>query len=288
MWPVLVQIGELRLWTYGVCLGLSCVMGGHIAVYLAARSGIPERKAWAFAITVIAVGILGGRLHDVAINAPDLATFFREIVKLEHSGRTAYGAFLAGTLAALVAGPLLKVGFWRFADAAAPTMALGLGLTRIGCFGYGCDYGARSDGWWGVRFPRGSPAWGDQVDAKLIPPGAAESLPVLPLQLAESAVGFAIGGLCVWAWFRRPRREGSILLLFFFTYGLCRALLEVWRADSGRGTLLGLSTSTTIGLVSAATAALLASPALARLRPMAGPVLPPPGAETQETPGAKA
>lgn len=278
MWPVLVQIGDLKLWTYGVCLGLSCVMGGHIAVYLAARSGIPERKAWAFAVTVIAVGILGGRLHDVAINAPDLATFFREIVKLEHSGRTAYGAFLAGTIAAVVAGPLLKVGFWRFADAAAPTMALGLGLTRVGCFFYGCDYGARSDAW-GVCFPQGSPAWADQVEAKAILPTAARSLPVLPIQLAESFVGFAIGGLCVWAWFRRPRREGSILLLFFFAYGLCRALLEVWRDDAGRGTLLGLSTSMTIGLVTAATAAVLASPALAKLRPMAGEILPPPSDE---------
>lgn len=278
MFPVLVQLGGLKIYTYGVCLGLSCVLGGHIAVYLSARSGIRERQAWWFALSVILIGIVGGRVHDVAVNAPDLATFFREMTKLEHAGRTAYGAFVSATLAAIVVGRVLGVSFWRFGDAAAPTMALGLGLTRIGCFGWGCDYGCRVDPPWGVSFPPHSPAWGDQVQAGLLAPTAPGSLPVLPMQLIESAAGFLIGAILVRTWFRRPRREGSNLLLFFVLYGLVRALLEQWRADSGRGELLGLSTSTTIGLGTAlAGLVLLLVPPLAALRPEAGPVLPPPG-----------
>lgn len=280
MLPILFHLpGGIPIYSYGVALGLSCVLGAHLAVYLAARSGVQEKRAWWFALTVIVVGIVGGRVHDVAINSASLAEFFAEITKLQHAGRTAYGAFLSASIAAVVTSRVLKVPFWRFADAAAPTMALGLGLTRVGCFLWGCDYGVRTEAW-GVQFPAGSPAWQDQLDHGLITREASASLAVFPIQLVESAAGFAIGVFLLWVWFRRPRREGSAFLGFFATYGVIRALLEVWRADEGRGELAGMSTSMAIGLFTAGPAlALVFVPALARLRPAAGEVLPPPAAE---------
>src|SRR5688572_4188230 len=113
-------------------LGLSCVLGAHLAVYLGARDGVPERKGWWFALTVIFVGIMGGRLHDVAINATSVSSFFDELFKVQHAGRTAYGAFLAGSLSAVVASRVLQVPLFRFMDSVAPASMLGLGLTRIG------------------------------------------------------------------------------------------------------------------------------------------------------------
>jgi phosphatidylglycerol---prolipoprotein diacylglyceryl transferase len=282
--PILFELpGGIPIYSYGIMLGLSCVIGAHIAVYLSVRSGIPEKKAWYFALSVAITGIIGGRVHDVAVNATSVAQFFDEMTKLQHAGRTAYGAFLSGSIAAIVFARAYKVPFWRFADAAAPNMALGLGLTRIGCFLWGCDYGVRSERW-GLRFPRGSPAWEDQNAAGLIGFGAPTSLPVFPIQLVESAIGFAIGGALLWLWFRRPRREGTILLGFFGLYGVARALLEIWRDDSGRGELLGMSTSMAIGVVTALAAVVLALPPLARLRPECGPALPPPSDEKEKPP----
>lgn len=279
MLPILIELGPIKLYSYGVMLGLSCVLGAHLAVYLAGRSGIAEKKAWWFALTVILVGLVGGRVHDVAINATSVGDFFAQMVKLQHAGRTAYGAFLAGSLSAIVASRVLQVPFFRMLDAIAPTAALGLGLTRVGCFLWGCDYGVRSDAW-GVAFPAGRPAWEDQVAAGVIPNTATHSLPVFPIMLVESAVGFAIGGFLLWAWFRRPRREGTIFLGFYGLYGVARALLEVWRADAGRGEVLGMSTSMAIGIFTAGPALLLTFvPPLARLRPECGPVLPPPAPE---------
>jgi phosphatidylglycerol:prolipoprotein diacylglycerol transferase len=270
MWPILFELpGGRPIFSYGVMLGLSCVLGAHLAVYLSQRSGIERKRAWWFAVFVILVGLVGGRVHDLIVNDAPLS----EWLKFQHSGRTAYGAFLSAIAGAVLGAKLFKVSFWRFADAAAPTMALGLGLTRIGCFMYGCDYGFQSEAW-GVCFPRGSPAWTDQHDAGQIDFLAEQSLPVFPTQLPSSVVGFTIFAILMVAWFRRPRREGSILLLFLLTYGLGRAGLEVFRADAGRGQLMGLSTSTTIGLTTAVgAAAFLLVPALARLRGDAGPVL---------------
>jgi len=274
MKPILFVLpGDIPVFGYGVMLGLSCVLGLHVAAHLSQRTGIDARKAWWLGVLLIVIGIAGGRVHELLVTGklnPD------ELTKLQHSGRTAYGGFLAGGLGAVLLTRWMKVPFWRFADAVAPTLALGLGLTRIGCFLAGCDYGFQTETW-GVCFPRMSPAWRDQRDAGLLPDFATAdvSLPVFPAQLLASAAGFLIFALALYWWRRRPRREGSVLLLFFGVYGLARAGLEQLRADAGRGELLGLSTSTTIGLITACVAALLAAPPLARLRPWAAPLAEP-------------
>ncbi|MEZ6189431.1 MAG: prolipoprotein diacylglyceryl transferase [Planctomycetota bacterium] len=270
MLPVLFTLPNGHpVFSYGVMLGLSCVIGAHLAVYLSRRSGIEERRAWWMVLTVIVVGLVGGRVHDLIVNGRP----FSELFQLTHSGRTAYGAFVSATLAGIVAARLYKVPFWRFGDAAAPTMALGLGLTRVGCFLYGCDYGYVTDDW-GVRFPTGSPAYEDHLARGLVAEGGT-SLPVFPVQLPASVVGLGLGAFLIWLWFRQPRREGTVLLGFGLGYGLARACLEQFRDDAGRGTLLGLSTSTTIGLGTALLSlAFLTVPQLRALRPPAAPPLP--------------
>jgi phosphatidylglycerol:prolipoprotein diacylglycerol transferase len=270
MSPILFVLFGIPVYGYGVMLGISCVAGAHLAVYLSVRSGIPHKKAWGMVLAVIVVGLVGGRIHDLIVNGN---LTFDELFKLRHSGRTAYGAFLAATLTGIVAARVFKISFWRFADAAAPTMALGLGLTRIGCFFAGCDYGFQSDSW-GVAFPVESPAWRDQFVAGVISKDAAASLPVFPAQLLSSLAGFLLFGLTMWLWFRRPRRAGSVLLLFFGSYGLVRAGLEALREDAGRGMLFGFSTSTTIGFMTCAVALALAFvPPLRNLREDSGEIL---------------
>lgn len=263
------KIGSLTFYGYGIMLGLSCVLGAHVAIYLAARSGITAKRAWKIVLTVILAGLVGGRVHELIVTGQPLSKLF----ELQHSGRTAYGAFLIATGAGFLACKLLKVPFWRFGDAAAPTMALGLGITRIGCFLAGCDYGLVSRDY-GIAFPQNSPAWRDQIASGDLAADAARSLPVLPTQLLSSLAGFLIFALCIKLWFRRPRREGDVTLFFFGAYGLARAGLEQLRGDAGRGELLALSTSATIGLLSAGVAvAALAIPKLRALRAPAGPVL---------------
>jgi len=274
MYPVLFYLpGGVPVFGYGLILGCALAMAAHLGAWLAERSGIPTAKVWIFALIVIAVGFLGGRVHELIIQGaltPD------ELLKLQHSGRTAYGGFLFATASAVFAAYALKIPFWKIVDAAAPGMALGLGVARVGCFLFGCDYGFISDRW-GLAFPQGSPAWYDQVQAGMIPTTATSSLPVFPAQLLASFLGLVLFGVLMRVWFYRPRREGTVLLLFFLMYGLVRAGLEQLRMDAGRGELLGLSTSTTIGLVTAAVATLfLVVPQLARLRGDAGEIVAPP------------
>lgn len=276
MLPELFSIPFLDrpVYSYGVMLGLSCVLGAHLAVYLASRSGIDSKKAWWFVLVVIVVGVASGRIHELIVQG---RLFTSEALQVSHSGRTAYGGFIGGAVAGLIASRVLGVPFWKFSDAVAPTVAMGLGLTRIGCFLFGCDYGFRSESW-GVVFPPGSPACHDQIQAGLLHPLAdgtfPAALPVFPAQLLSSLVGWILFGVCMWLWFRRPRRAGTVFLVFALAYGLARIGLEYLREDMGRGTLLGMTTSTTIGLVTGGLAlAFLCVPKLRDLREDAGEVL---------------
>ena len=75
MHPVLFTLpGGKPIFSYGVMLGLSCVLGAHLAVYLAGRTGVPSRRAWGYTIFVILMAIVGGRVHDVSRNAPAIAS----------------------------------------------------------------------------------------------------------------------------------------------------------------------------------------------------------------------
>src|SRR4029079_11754264 len=80
-------------------------------------------------------------------------------------------------------------------DATMPALALGYALGRIGCFLVGDDYGAPTNSWVGIAFPKGSPPttasslreFGVKIDPSI--PGD-QVLRVHPTQLYESSAAF--------------------------------------------------------------------------------------------------
>ena len=107
--------------------------------------------------------------------------------------------------------PLLSV-----LSAAAPALAIGHGIGRIGCFLVGDDYGKVSDLPWAVAFPEGLPPTLDRVH---------------PTQLYEAIPLFAIGALLLTLRRKRtPDRRvfGTYLLLV----GGTRFLVEFLRVNA--------------------------------------------------------
>ena len=69
-------------------------------------------------------------------------------------------------------------------------MALGIGITRIGCFLNGCCFGTPTDQPWGVAFPKGSIPWHIFGDTHLHPSQLYSSLyglGLFPHELMELA-----------------------------------------------------------------------------------------------------
>ncbi|MBM4354327.1 MAG: prolipoprotein diacylglyceryl transferase [Deltaproteobacteria bacterium] len=250
-----VQLGGRPLFAYGVMLGLSFLLGWVLSTYFIERLNQDRRKAQLMFIVASIGAIAGARLLYFIASAPEklsLLNFFR----FQEGGLVAYGGFVGGIVVAAVAAPIIKADYWGMADAVAPALALGTGITRLGCFLFGCDFGNATDGWWALRFPhwsnpgvsqwipKGAPAFSQHFHGMLDQTGELLSHAVYPTQLLLSLKGFTAFVL-VMLLLPFRRFHGEVLLAFLVYYALARFLVEFLRGDAIRGTTtLGLPFST--------------------------------------------
>ncbi|AKF04874.1 prolipoprotein diacylglyceryl transferase [Sandaracinus amylolyticus] len=261
MHPILFEIptpwGALPIYSYGVMLGTSMIVAWYVIMWLGEREGEGrETLANTFIVTAVSA-IVGARALYILTNPGEFESF-QDLVNLRGGGLVAYGGFLGGFFGALFYLRSQKRSLLSFADVAAPTLALGLALTRIGCYLYGCDYGARLEddapSWLRAlgTFPHwadgnGSPAWAHHVAEYDLAHDAAHSFPVHPTQIYESLAGFVLLGVTLFMWRRRSFR-GEVLLALTMFYGVWRFAIEYVRDDPERGFAFGFSTSQLVSL----------------------------------------
>jgi phosphatidylglycerol:prolipoprotein diacylglycerol transferase len=238
------------IYSYGVMLGLSLVVGWYLTLTLAERDGLPkETMANCYVFTAVAA-IVGSRILYIATNLDEFKTF-SDVFALRRGGLVVYGGFIGGYLGSWAYLSRNKIRLMPWADVAVPSLASGLLITRIGCYLFGCDFG--------TVLPKGAPAWLQKLgtfphwpDGTLDGgPGSPayvrhlvthhdkamslnSSLPVHPTQIYESLCGLLL--LVVLLWQRKNQKfRGQIFFLFVFGYGVLRFILEIMRDDEERG-----------------------------------------------------
>ncbi len=138
---------HLPVYGYGLMLFLAFVLCGWLAARLARREGInpariPDLMMWLFL-----PGIIGARIVYIYEDWPSFAGgSFGRYFTLWDGGLTFYGSILGGVVGYYLYYVFVLrkdgVSTWKMADVAAPCIALGACLGRIGCFLTGCCYGA--------------------------------------------------------------------------------------------------------------------------------------------------
>lgn len=272
---------SLPIYSYGVMLGLSLVVGWYVVLGLTERQGLPRDKMADCYVFTAFVAVIGSRVLYILTNLSEFPTLW-SMLQLRSGGLVAYGGFLGGLLGSILYLRSQRMPLWPWADAAVPALGSGIMITRLGCYMYGCDFGGplpagapsflRRLG----TFPHwadnaGSPAWYQHVHQGFtatrdvcervyhgefhsdglchIARAATASAPVHPTQLYESLVGATIFVTLLWLW-RRRAWQGQIFLAFAILYGIARPILEIIRDDAERGAVGPLSTSQFIGIVS--------------------------------------
>jgi phosphatidylglycerol:prolipoprotein diacylglycerol transferase len=261
MRPVLFHIplgfANVPLYSYGLMLALSLIVGWYITLALCERDGMDRQVMGRCYMWTAGSALAGARLLYVLTNL-DRFDNFLDIFKVWQGGLVAYGGFLGGFVGALVFCRIKGVRLLAWADCAVPSLCTGLMITRLGCLLYGCDFGKPFNGRWSIVFPAGSPAFVQQRAEGLLGPHALASLPVHPTQLYESLNGLIL--LCLVFVVRRFRKfSGEMFVAFTMGYAVLRYYVEILRADEQRGNVGPLSTSQFIGVATfLAGAALLA------------------------------
>lgn len=224
MHPILFEIGGFPIRSYGVLVAAAFLAGIALARRDAPRIGVDPEAVADLGVWVILSAIAGSRLCYVLFYqwdafAANPLIFFR----VWEGGLVFYGG-LAGAIAASVVF-LTRRGLpvLRVMDLAAPAIALGQSIGRIGCFLNGCCFGRLCTWPIGITFP-----------------GHAQ--PAHPTQLYESAAQL-FWAVVLWKLRTRVTRPGGLISLYVLTYGATRFALEFVRGDGNPVLGAGLTLS---------------------------------------------
>lgn len=231
MFPTLVKIGNFEITTFGLMMFLAFIIGGWVLAKQFRKYNIDEELASSITVAAALGGILGAKIY-YAILFKDWHLLF------ERAGLVWYGGMIGGFLACSWVVWRSRADYLTVADAAAPALSIGYALGRIGCFLVGDDYGAPTNAWYGIAFPKGAPPttaqslrdFGVNVDPS-IPADAV--LRVHPTQLYETGAALIMFGVLMWL-NRRPHARGLAWGLFLIMLGIERFLVEIVRAKDDR------------------------------------------------------
>lgn len=211
MYPVLFRIGDFDITTFGVLVALGALAGLWMYGRELERSGLPATAVDA-ALGGVLGGLVGAKLLwsiEHAGDGPMLSLL------LSRGGLSWFGGLIGGVGTATVLLRRNRVPLLPAIAAAAPALAIGHAIGRIGCFLVGDDYGRPSELPWAVAFPEG------------LPPTV---VPVHPTQLYEAAALVMLAWLLI-RWRRRGLADASVLGRYFVLAGAIRFAIEFVRVN---------------------------------------------------------
>lgn len=213
MYPVILQLGPVTLYTYGLLLVVAFATAAGLAARAARRwsAGDPPLspiQVVDFCSVALFGGLVGGRLFYAALHWEAFLESPAEFFAIWHGGLVWYGGFLGGVLAAWGYARRQGRRLLPVLDQMIPFAALGHAIGRIGCFFNGCCFGRP-----GFAIPV------QLLEAAVL---AALFLGLRRLQRVPSAVEGRPVVLAV---------EGRLLGIYLAAYGLLRFGLEFLRGD---------------------------------------------------------
>lgn len=156
MYPTLFQFHGLALHSYGLLLAIAFLVGIQLFLRRGVERGLPEEKLSTLSLVLLVLAIMGGRGLYVLTHWSDYAHDLGGVFRIWEGGLMLYGGYFLAIAGGIVYVRRAKLPVWRVGDAAAPSMALGIGIGRIGCFLNGCCFGLPAKVPWAIKFPPGS------------------------------------------------------------------------------------------------------------------------------------
>lgn len=215
---------------YVIMISMAFIIGTYLTVKAAEKENIPPNFALNAILLAIIFSIVGSRVYFIFLNFDYYTANPLEIVMLWKGGLASYGGFIGGFIAAALYLKSKSVSVLKFWDCGAVAIALGVILTKIGCFMNGCDYGQISSVPWSVRYPHESGVYRTQLLQGRIDISNELSLPVHPTQIYDSLSGVLLLLAVLWLQ-RRKKFDGQLSLTLVILYSLLRFITEFTRGD---------------------------------------------------------
>ena len=153
MHPVLFRVGPLTFYSFGLMLAIAFIVCGELLRRELIRRGMDGDLSGTVLTWAIVGGVLGAKVYYIVERWNEVGDNLIGSL-FSGSGLVAYGGFAGGILASWIAIRRSGESILRVSDAAAPLLALGYAIGRIGCLLAGDgDYGPPSSLPWAMAFP---------------------------------------------------------------------------------------------------------------------------------------
>ncbi len=237
----------LPIFGYGFMLFVAVGVGTWVASLRANKEGLSSDRIWDLAFVLFLSGISGARMFylvqyrdRVFQDVHTIPQFLFTVFNLSSGGIVLYGGLIAAAVGFFSFCAVNRIRPLALLDIITPSIFIGIGFGRIGCFLNGCCYGDECSLPWAVRFPRGSATFSALVEKKLLDPEALWTPPLHPTQLYSALDGFILAAITAW-YFSRRRRNGEVFAIGVTMYPITRFLIEFIRGDESG--IVGLTIS---------------------------------------------
>lgn len=223
-----IVIGPLRLSPHGMGIAIGFLLGARLMIPAAEKKGVTADDVSTLLIRAAIGSIIGARLAYVLNHPGDYTDNPLEILMVWKGGISLLGGFAGAILAAVPEMRKRGLSFWHVMDAAAPGMALGVIVGRIGDLVVADHLGKTTDFFLGYKCP---PSGVDTASPCIAGPGH------LVHQPAFYDFVLTIGLLFLLLQLRKKVRwDGFLIITFGFFYGMNRFIEDWFRIDDTHGT----------------------------------------------------
>jgi len=225
-----LELGPVTLQTFGICFAFGFLGAGALLGRRFTELGKPVDWAYEMIFAGLVGGLIGSRL-DFLIQNYDSVSDDLVGALFSGSGLVWFGGVVGGAIGVMLWARWRGFLEPRLFDVAAPALALGYAIGRVGCqlSGDG-DYGKPTDLPWGMAYPDGTEPTTDEVH---------------PTPVFETV---AMGLVALALWNLRDRfAPGALFALYLVLAGAERFLIEFIRRNDG--VLVGLTPAQLISVV---------------------------------------
>lgn len=234
-----VELGPLSISPHGVGIAVGFLLGARLMLPAANAKGISEDDVYSL-LTRAAIGaIIGARVAYVLNHFSDYTDSPLDALRIWEGGISLLGGFFGAILLALPEMRKRRLSFWKVMDSAAPGMALGVLVGRVGDLIVGDHLGKTTDFFLGYKCPSAA-----NTPASPCPPGEIVHQTALYDFILVIFLLLALLRLR-----RSPRYDGFLITLFGAWYAVQRIIEDFLREDVRR---LGLTGSQITAIITLA------------------------------------
>ncbi len=153
MYPVLLKIGPLTIYSWGFMVSVGIILTLYLAGKKCEEFGVKRESLIELFSFILIPGAIFARVFYVLFTEPSLLSEPLLFLNFFHGGFSIHGAILGGIIGILIFSQQRRVSFFKITDLASLFLPLAQSVGRIGCFLNGDSYGTITSVFWGVKFP---------------------------------------------------------------------------------------------------------------------------------------